>query len=108
MSILIVFSLISSVNASELSDNQMNNDALGIMMNDNIQITDDAYLQNMEKSILADSNSIYISTDGSDESGDGSQKKPYQSLNHGVEKSDNDSTIYLSEGIFSGAKYRRK
>ncbi len=104
MSILIVFSLISSVNASELSDNQMNNDALGIMMNDNIQITDDAYLQNMEKSILADSNSIYISTDGSDESGDGSQKKPYQSLNHGVEKSDNDSTIYLSEGIFSGAK----
>ena len=51
------------------------------------------------------SNEIYISTDGDDLSGDGTAEKPYKTIQQGIEKSNNESTIFLSEGIFDGLNF---
>ena len=54
----------------------------------------------------SDSPEAYISPDGSDASGDGSQKNPYNSLKTAIAHSSNDSTIYLNEGKYIGENNR--
>ena len=61
--------------------------------------------------IIGDSNvgelsEIYVSSDASDEMGDGSSKNPYKSLDHAVNNGKNDSTIYLNEGVYTGERNR--
>lgn len=48
----------------------------------------------------ADPNAIYVSTTGDDLTGDGSQNKPYKTIKQGIDNSNNESTIYLTEGNF--------
>ena len=48
------------------------------------------------------SKSIYISTNGDDLIGEGSQIKPFKTIQKGIDSSSNESTIYLSEGSFDG------
>ncbi|MBR5504100.1 MAG: hypothetical protein IKV87_06640 [Methanobrevibacter sp.] len=114
--ILLSFCLISSISASELSDNELNpinyDDAFSsndsIMQSDDNSVSADNYnpigdnIQKNNKNFLSESKSIYVSTIGSDDSGDGSKDKPYQSIRYAIEKSDNDSTIYLANGTYNG------
>ena len=48
------------------------------------------------------SSSIYVSTNGSDTTGDGGINNPYNSIAYAVNKSTSGSTIYLSSGEYSG------
>lgn len=56
--------------------------------------------------ISSESSEAYISPDGNDSLGDGSQKNPYNSLRHAIDYTSNDSTIYLNEGKYSGEDNR--
>ena len=48
----------------------------------------------------------YISPDGNDGLGDGSEKNPYNSLRYAISYTSNDSTIYLNEGSYIGENNR--
>ena len=100
-----VFSLIGSISANELSNLEIND--MDSSINEYTSNINEDYVINdnsMNKAQLSTSDSIYISTDGSDESGDGSEKNPYQSIKYAVSKSNNDSSIYLREGTYKGEK----
>jgi hypothetical protein len=43
---------------------------------------------------------IYVSTDGSDISSDGSESKPFATLSHALECLNNNGTIYIKKGIY--------
>ena len=49
------------------------------------------------------SSSIYVSTNGSDTTGDGGINNPYNSISYAVNKSTSGSTIYLSSWEYSGS-----
>lgn len=53
-----------------------------------------------------DSSEAYISPNGDDDSGDGSQRNPYNSLKYAINHVSNDSTIYLNEGKYVGENNR--
>ncbi len=53
-----------------------------------------------------DSFEAYISPNGDDDLGDGSQENPYNSLRHAINYTSNDATIYLNEGEYSGENNR--
>ena len=113
MSIIIVFSLLSSISAVELSDRDISQN-----IDDNIINTIELEDENENTEIIsadsenildetdenqlnnAGSNSIYVSTLGNDLTGDGSQNKPYKTIKQGIDNSNNESTIYLTEGNF--------
>ena len=48
----------------------------------------------------------YISPDGSDDAGDGSQNNPYSSIKNAINQASNDSAIYLNEGKYAGENNR--
>ena len=48
----------------------------------------------------------YISPEGNDDSGDGSEKNPYNSIRHAIDYTSNDSKIYLNEGKYIGENNR--
>ena len=50
----------------------------------------------------SDSPEAYISPNGDDNLGDGSQKNPYNSIRHAIDYTSNDSTIHLNEGDYVG------
>ena len=52
----------------------------------------------------SDTFEAYISPDGDDDLGDGSQTNPYNSLRHAIDYTSNDSTIHLNEGKYVGEK----
>jgi hypothetical protein len=54
----------------------------------------------------SDSFEAYISPDGNDDSGDGSQENPYNSIKNAIDHAPNDSTIYLNEGKYAGENNR--
>ena len=54
----------------------------------------------------SDSFEAYISPDGNDYSGDGSQGNPFNSLRHAIDYTSNDSTIHLNEGKYAGENNR--
>jgi hypothetical protein len=54
----------------------------------------------------SDSSESYISPDGDDGSGDGSQENPYNSLRNAIDHASNDSTIYLNEGRYASENNR--
>lgn len=54
----------------------------------------------------SDTFEAYISPDGDDNFGDGSEKNPYESIRHAVNYTSDDSTIYLNEGIYTGEDNR--
>lgn len=54
----------------------------------------------------SDSSEAYISPNGDDVSGDGSQKNPYASLRTAINHTSDDSTIHLDEGIYAGEDNR--
>ena len=87
--------------SNDINDNSLINEfTASNQINDNIAINDG--LSKGDKSQLSESKSIYVSTNGSDDSGDGSEKSPYQSIKHAVSKADDDSIIYLSSGTYNG------
>lgn len=106
LSLLIIFlSLLSPINAEEISDNNINQ-----YNDDNIinNIDDEQNIENLnvelENTLDETANdekaSIYISTDGDDSTGDGSAEKPYKTIKQGIDNSANESTIYISKGTF--------
>ena len=109
----IVFSLLSSISAVELSDNDIiqNNDDNIINTieldeeNENMEIismnSENALEESSENQLKdANTNTIYISASGDDLTGDGSKDNPYKTVKQGIENSNNQSIIYLSEGNF--------
>ena len=54
----------------------------------------------------SDSFEAYISPDGDDNLGDGSQENPYNSLRYAINYTSDDSTIYLKEGKYAGENNR--
>ena len=111
--IIIVFSLLGSISASELSDNdinQNNNDNIISTIeleeeNENVEINvmdSENILKETSENPLndADSNEIYVSTEGNDLTGDGSKDNPYRTIEQGIGNSNNQTTIHLSEGKF--------
>ena len=54
----------------------------------------------------SDSSEAYISPEGNDDSGDGSQKNPYASLRTAINCTSDGSTIHLDEGTYSGEDNR--
>ena len=54
----------------------------------------------------SDTSEAYISPDGNDHLGDGSQGNPYNSLRHAIDYTSNDSTIYLNDGRYVGEDNR--
>ena len=54
----------------------------------------------------SDSFEAYISPDGDDNLGDGSQENPYNSLRYAINYTSDDSTIYLKEGKYDGENNR--
>ncbi len=48
----------------------------------------------------------YVSPDASDEIGDGSSQKPFKSLEFAVNNSNDDSTVYLNDGVYVGENNR--
>lgn len=55
---------------------------------------------------ISDTFKAYISPDGDDDLGDGSQKNPYNSLRYAIDHTSNETTIYLNEGKYTGEKNR--
>ncbi|MDO5810197.1 MAG: hypothetical protein Q4Q37_03805 [Methanobrevibacter sp.] len=53
-----------------------------------------------------DTSQAYISPEGNDDSGDGSEKNPYNSIRHAIDYTSNDSKIYLNEGKYIGENNR--
>ena len=49
---------------------------------------------------------IYVTSDASDEMGNGSSQNPFKSLECAINNSENDSTIYLNDGNYVGDKNR--
>ncbi|MBO5841147.1 MAG: DUF1565 domain-containing protein [Methanobrevibacter sp.] len=109
----IVFSLLSSISAVELSDNDIiqNNDDNIINTieldeeNENMEIismnSENALEESSENQLKdANTNTIYISASGDDLTGDGSKDNPYKTVKQGIENSNNQSILYLSEGNF--------
>ena len=80
--ILVILSIITSINCVSATDE----------INTNIT--------------SSDTSKAYISPDGNDDLGDGSQKNPYSSLRHAIDYTSNDSTIYLNEGHYVGEDNR--
>ncbi|MBP5785471.1 MAG: DUF1565 domain-containing protein, partial [Methanobrevibacter sp.] len=63
--------------------------------------SENALEENSEKQLKdANTNTIYISASGDDLTGDGSKDNPYKTVKQGIENSNNQSIIYLSEGNF--------
>ena len=56
--------------------------------------------------ISQDTSQAYISPEGNDDSGDGSEKNPYNSIRHAIDYTSNDSKIYLNEGKYIGENNR--
>ena len=54
----------------------------------------------------SDLSEAYISPNGDDFSGDGSQKNPYNSLRNAINYTSDGSTIYLDEGTYAGENNR--
>ncbi len=114
ISLTILFCLISSISAVELSENDINqnynDNIISTIDGDNQEINsiesiDDDLENNLGKADeneLKEANAIYISGDGNDSTGDGSKNKPYKSIKKGIDNSNDGSTIYLSEGTFDG------
>ena len=110
----ILFCLISSISAVELSENDINqnynDNIISTIDGDNQEINsiesiDDDLENNLGKADeneLKEANAIYISGDGNDSTGDGSKNKPYKSIKKGIDNLNDGSTIYLSEGTFDG------
>ena len=59
-----------------------------------------------DNSTSSDSSEVYISPNGDDDLGNGSQKNPYNSLRHAIDYTSNESTIYLDEGKYVGENNR--
>lgn len=57
-------------------------------------------------SVPGELSEIHVSPDGSDDAGDGSLQKPFKSIEHAVNMSKNDSTVYLNNGEYAGVKNR--
>jgi hypothetical protein len=72
--------------------------------NDNNQIWTDNNIQSDSNlnTNLNSSSSIYVSLNGSDINGDGSLNNPYNSIYYAINKSTSGSTIYISNGEYSG------
>ena len=118
MAIIIAFSLISSISASELSDNDINQNNIDNNINtialeeenENIEISS-VNFENIDDEISenklndANPNPIYVSTSGNDLTGDGSENNPYKTIKQGIDNSDNESTIYLDEGNYDGLNF---
>lgn len=54
----------------------------------------------------SDTFKVFISPDGEDGLGDGSQENPYNSLRYAIDYTSNDTTIYLNEGSYVGENNR--
>ena len=54
----------------------------------------------------SDTFEVHISPTGDDDSGDGSEKNPYNSLRYAINHTSNDGTIYLNEGNYAGENNR--
>lgn len=54
---------------------------------------------------FADNETIYVSNDGSDSLGDGSEANPYQNINYTIEIASNNSNIYLKSGTYNSTGY---
>ncbi|WP_405298149.1 hypothetical protein [Methanobrevibacter sp.] len=54
----------------------------------------------------SDTFEVHISPTGDDDSGDGSEKNPYNSIGHAINHTSNDGTIYLNEGNYAGENNR--
>ena len=97
---------INASNDYSLDDNSANldNDLSELKINEinEIDLDENFKIENIPKNQLSQSKSIYVSAEGSDETGDGSKDKPYQSIGYAVSKSDEGTSIYLSEGKYNG------
>ncbi|UTB33145.1 MAG: hypothetical protein NKF70_02400 [Methanobacterium sp. ERen5] len=58
--------------------------------------------QNLKKATDSQNLHIYVSTNGNDETGNGSADNPYKSLKYAITNAVNGSTIYLYTGTYSG------
>ena len=97
---------INASNDYSLDDNSANldNDLSELKINEinEIDLDENFKIENIPKNQLSQSKSIYVSAEGSDETGDGSKDKPCQSIGYAVSKSDDDTSIYLSSGKYNG------
>ncbi len=93
ISILVLFSLINSTSAIDSSN--PNDTSSGDLSLDE-SVTDSI------KSPLSSSSEIFVSANGSDETGLGDVKSPYSSLKQAIEESDDGNTINLENGIYTG------
>lgn len=59
-----------------------------------------------DSNVLGASDSIYVSTEGKDESGYGTKSKPYKSLEYAINHSNSNSKIYVANGNYSGTNNR--
>ncbi|MBF4469429.1 MAG: hypothetical protein ISP01_08515 [Methanobrevibacter arboriphilus] len=85
LTVLFVLFSITSVNAEDFgSDLNLNNSS-----------------SIASESITYSGSNIHVSSNGSDELGDGSYDKPYLSLKKAIDNSQNGSTIYISKGNYS-------
>ena len=113
-----IFCIISSVNAVELSNIENNQNFDDNIINtieleeqdtsiENIAIDDEQILEKTSESQLNEINSkdVYVSVNGNDLTGEGSEGKPYKTIQKGIESSANESIIHLSEGNFDGLNF---
>ena len=69
-------------------------------------VDDENELNEDSKTQLSASSSIYVSTEGKDESGYGTKSKPYKSLEYAISNSGSSTTVYLANGNYNGANNR--
>lgn len=82
--LFVIVSLVLSINSVFAEDNQLND----------------------ENIISGNSTSdIYVSNDGSDSLGDGSQLNPFKTLNHTINVASDNSNIYLKEGTYNSTGF---
>lgn len=118
--ILSIFCLIGSINAVELSDNNINQNKYDNIINNIEQEEEDTNIENFngelshtyedEDTILDETpqnqirdvepTTIYVSADGDDLLADGSEKNPFKTIKQGIDNSEDGSTIHISEGTF--------
>ncbi len=91
--LLLIFVFILSINASFAENNTE-------VLTNSFDIGDANDLADSEDVI-----NIYVSNDGSDSLGNGSFDNPYQTLNHTIDVSPNNTNIYLKSGTYDSTGY---
>ncbi|MGN1362767.1 MAG: hypothetical protein ACI4VU_03465 [Methanobrevibacter sp.] len=100
---------ISGISAIDTNNSMNIENSHNVNINENsINQSSDVYISNGNNETTnnqaGNTDSIYVSVNGSNAKGDGSNDNPYQSLDYAIENAKDDSVIYMFNGTYNSSK----